>query len=137
MSVEFIDHTADVRVRITAKDYKQLFSEAVKSIFLFIAPGACKDNKKLDKKYNVKITSPNYETLLVDFMSEILYLVETEFIVICKTNMLDLKENFLHAELIGYKYDKDFEEHIKAITYEKLNIVEHKNELVVEITFDI
>ena len=137
MTIEFLDHTADIRIRIVAENYKQLFKEAAKAIFEFIAPRACVEKNNQEKRFLVEIQSLNTETLLVDFLSEVLYYIEVYYFVVCEVNIIELREDYIKAELVGYEYDDDFEEHIKAITYEGLSVSQKDGKIEVEITFDI
>jgi SHS2 domain-containing protein len=73
---------------------------------------------------------------LVDFLSEVLYLVETKKLVFEKVEFKKFKENEIEATLIG-KPLKRMGVHIKGVTYHDLKIFQKNGNFEAEILFDI
>jgi SHS2 domain-containing protein len=101
---------------------------------------AAKYQKKLksqNSKVKIKIKSMDLPSLLVDFLSEILYLVETKKIVFEKVEFKKFTENEIEAILIG-KPLKRMGVHIKGVTYHDLDIHQEKDKTwQATILFDI
>lgn len=70
---------------------------------------------------NIKIISPDLGALLVDFLGEILYLIQTNKEIYYNINFKKLSDTELEGELIGQKVER-FGEDIKAVTYHGLDI---------------
>jgi SHS2 domain-containing protein len=67
-----------------------------------------------------------FTSLLVDFLNEVLYLVETKKLVFGKIEFKKFRENEIEATLIG-KPLKRMEVHIKGVTYHGLDIHQEKD----------
>ncbi len=134
MSFRFLEHTADVRMEVLANSYEELFFEALKGLAEFVAPEACKQEKNFLQDIHLQANS--YEELLVDFLSEVLFFLETRWILFCEISFRKLSENELAGTLRGTEI-QNLEEHVKAITYEDLKIEKTSEGFSVEITLDI
>ncbi len=120
---EILPHPAELRIRIFGRTIEELFMNAAEAMVDILSPSA-NHQAQNRKKEKIKIQSPDINSLLVDFLSEILarsqinkavYLVES-----IKYQALSRQVN-IEAELTGYPIDH-FDEDIKAITYQDLNI---------------
>jgi len=130
---EILDHKADLVLRIFGKTKKELFENAMLGMF----EGARyeKENGKSFKE-KIKIKSIDLPSLLVDFLSEILYLVETKKLVFEKINFKKFTETEIEAALIG-KPLKRMGVHIKGVTYHGLEILRKNDIWQATILFDI
>ena len=135
---EIIEHTADIGIIVRGKRIDEMFEKAAYGMFDLIVD--------LDKvypvgKYKVEISSPTIEDLLVDFLSELLYVFSVEFFVMCDFNVKihHGEEGFsLHGIALGEPYDKKkhgIKCEIKAVTYHELEINIEKG--FAKIIFDI
>ncbi|MCC7574201.1 archease [Candidatus Woesearchaeota archaeon] len=136
---EFLEHTADTKIRAYGETIEEAFSNAlIATTTVMTNPELIKE--KITKK--IKIKAKNKKALLYDFLEEILFLLDTEQLLIKKTNNLQIKENQeeyeLTTELIG-DYAKNYEVHstIKAITYSEMEIKQEKNKHVIQIVHDL
>jgi GxxExxY protein len=121
---EILEHKADLKIRAFGKTKEELFENAMVGMF-----GAAKYQKNLKSqisKAKVKLKSVDFPSLLVDFLSEILYLVETKKLVFEKVEFKKFTENEIEAILIG-KPLKRMGVHIKGVTYHDLNIHQEKD----------
>jgi SHS2 domain-containing protein len=132
---EILEHTADLKVKVFGKTKKDLFENAM--IGMLKAAKYQKKLKSQNSKVKIKIKSMDLPSLLVDFLSEILYLVETKKIVFEKIEFKKFKENEIEAILIG-KPLKRMGGHIKGVTYHDLDVHQEKDKTwQATILFDI
>lgn len=134
---ELIDHTADVGVKAFGKNLSEAFQNIAKGMFDIIT-----DNSEIESvgQYDLELEAPDLEQLLVDWLSELLYLNSARnqvfgfFIV-----DLDEKNKKLTAKIFGDKFDLSKHKigsEIKAVTYHMLE-VRNKRPYHVQVLFDI
>ena len=122
---EILEHPAELRLRIYGKTPEQLFSNAAEAMAQILSQEAAKFEIKNQKsKIKIDVKSIDINSLLVDFLSEILAKSQIDKSVYLVSNVncqiSDVKAE-LKATLIGYPIDH-FDEDIKAVTYQDLNI---------------
>jgi len=132
---KILPHTADLKIQVYGKTREELFKNAL--LGMASALRAKIKDKKLKIKNKVKIKSLDLPALLVDFLSEALYLSqvnkESYYDVIFKK----FTDTEIKGELIGQKVER-FGEDIKAVTYHGLEIKQNKNGILeLTILFDI
>jgi SHS2 domain-containing protein len=137
---EFLEHTADTKIRAYGETLEEAFTNAVLATTTVMTnPAVIKE--KITKK--VKITSSNEKSLLYDFLEEIILLLDTEGLLIKKTKNLQIKKNNekyeLTCELIGDYVKQGYEVHstIKAITYSEMEITQKENQYIIQIVHDL
>jgi SHS2 domain-containing protein len=121
---EILEHKADLKIRVFGKTKEELFENAMVGM-----QKAAKYEKKLKtqiSKVKIKIKSIDLPSLLVDFLSEVLYLIETEKLVFEKVKFEKFNENKIKAILTG-KPLKRMGVHIKGVTYHDLDIHQEKD----------
>ena len=135
---EIIDHTADVGIKAYGKTLAEAFENAAKGMFDIIT-----DKSEIEPigQYDIKLEAPTLEQLLVDWLSELLYLNSAQNLVfgLFKVMELDEKKPKLYARAFGEKFN--FSKHkigseIKAVTYHILE-VKNKKPFYVQVLFDI
>jgi SHS2 domain-containing protein len=139
MKYKYIDHTADLKVRAYGKTLEEAFANAAIGGFDFLTDTA-KIKKKTEKKISIK--AKRLESLLYDFIEQLLFLLDTEGFMI--SGFKDMKINQandkfeLKCTALGDSY-KNYEVKgdIKAITYSEMNIRKEKNAYVIDLVFDI
>jgi SHS2 domain-containing protein len=143
-----INHTSELAFIVYGKTKKQLFVNAFLLVNKIITPKKeftqpqLKTQKQIKKI--IKISSPNNNTLLVDFLNQVLSQSQIKksfykkikwrkFIPLNNKNKLAQ----LEAEIIGFPINK-FQQDIKAITYHDVQIKKNKNDYwYTKIIFDI
>lgn len=120
---EILEHTADLKIRVFGKDKKELFLNALLAMVSGLRPKIKNQNSKIKK---IKVKSSNLETLLVDFLSEVLYLTQINKEVYTDIEFELFSETELQGILKGQKI-KQFGEDIKAVTYHNLEIKQKKD----------
>ncbi|OGZ32099.1 MAG: hypothetical protein A2V69_01375 [Candidatus Portnoybacteria bacterium RBG_13_40_8] len=131
-SYEILDHPSDVRVRVFGDTKEELFSNAMRGMNEVLKSVSLK--KAVNQR--VVVNSFDLNALLVDFLSEVLYLsqVNKEIYTDIKFNKFSDKE--LEGELIGNTIES-FAEDIKAVTYHDLKIEKKDGLYEATILFDI
>jgi len=135
MSFEELPHTADIRIRVTSPELNSLFSDAADALMEVMYGTRRSDGiqRKID------LESPDLESLLTDFLSEILYISDVDGMVISHTDVAirDLK---LAAVLHGEPYDPQKHSagtEVKGISYTGMSVHRDANGYMVEIVFDV
>ncbi len=119
---EILEHKADLKIRVFGKTKEELFLNAV----LAMEEGLRPENKEQrTENRNIKVKSDNLETLLVDFLSEVLYLVQVNKEIYINIEFNKFSDSEIEAELSGQKVER-FGEDIKAVTYHNLEIKQNK-----------
>jgi SHS2 domain-containing protein len=129
-----LEHTADLKIRAYGKDLPELFSNMLKGMFEACEPIISNQSSIVSRE--VKIQSPNLESLLVDFLSEALYLSDVNDEIYFQAEFEKLTENELIGKLKGHKI-KGLKEEIKAVTWHDLKIERRNNHWEAVVLFDI
>ena len=135
---ELIDHTADVGIKAYGKTLAEAFENAAKAMFDIIT-----DKSEIENigQYDIKLEAENLEELLVDWLSELLYLHSAQNLVFGFFKIVDFddKKPRLHAHVFGEKLNISKHKigtEIKAVTYHMLE-VRNKKPYYVQVLFDI
>ena len=134
-SYELIDHTADVGVKAYGKTVAEAFAHAAKAMFDIIT-----DSSVIAPigQYDITLDAPDLEQLLVDWLSELLFLNGAKNLVFGKFDVT-IQGTHLTAHVYGEPYDTSKHKmgvEIKAVTYHILAVHE-KNPVYVQVLFDI
>jgi len=134
-SFKILPHPSDVRLQITASTKGELFQGALAGMASIINTGLYKKTQIV--KENIKVESLDFDTLLVDFLSEVLAKTDISHAVFNKLKIKKLTNSSLQAEIKGQKSDY-FGQEIKAVTHHGLKIKQDKSgNYEVTILFDI
>ncbi|MFW6135013.1 MAG: archease [Elusimicrobiota bacterium] len=139
---EIIEHTADVGLKIFGRTKQDLFQNAARGMFFLITgSNTFFEQTKNRKYYKVKCEGSSLEDLLVSWLSDLLYIHNTDYVIFDDFNIKDFTEEFIQAEIRGVKI-RDFpyqvELEIKAVTYHELQVFKNKKGLwEATIIFDI
>ncbi len=120
--IEYLPHTADIRMRISADSKRELLRAGLNGINQILAPEVCNDaesGEMLEKR--VSMRSVDGTSLVIDFLSDVLTHSQAEKAVFCDLNIHSLTDTSLDASIIGRKVDF-FEEDIKAVTYHEAEV---------------
>lgn len=130
---KILEHPADVRVQAFGNSKEELFLNAMEGMNAVLQP----QRKTQNAKRKIKVKSPDINALLVDFLSEVLYLSQVNKEIHNNIKFTKFSDTELTGELIGQKIES-FGEDIKAVTYHGLEIKKNKKDLYeVTILFDI
>lgn len=132
---QILSHPADVKLQITASTKEELFQGALAGMASIIQSQI--PRKAPIIKENIEIQALDLNTLLVDFLNEVLAKTDISHVVFNKLKIKKLTDNYLQAETEGQKSDY-FGQEIKAVTHHGLEIKQDNNgHYQVTILFDI
>lgn len=132
---ELIDHTADVGLKAYGQSLEEAFSHIAQGMFDLIT-----DHSPVQSvgEYSISLEAPDLEQLLVDWLSELLFLHSAKNLVFG-----DFKVTIKNTSLTAHIYGEEFQipKHqigmeIKAVTYHLVE-VHNKSPYFVQILFDI
>ena len=135
MSFEEISHTADVKIRARAPTSDALFTDA----FLALMQVVYGTDRKDGITKEIRIESDNIESLLCDFLSEVLFIAEVEGLVFSQAD-ITIEGLSLTAVLSGESFDPlrhSSGTEVKGISYSGLVIEKDANGYILDILFDV
>jgi len=122
---EILEHIADLKIRVWAKTKKELFENALLAMASILAP-VSNLSDRTDLKQNVQVKASDLETLLIDFLNEVLYFSQTKKAIFDKIKILKFTDTEIIGELSG-KEVESFSEDIKAATYHNLSVRQNQD----------
>jgi len=142
---ESLPHTADIKVRVYGKDLKEFFRNAVIGMFQTVGPqipGCTIKNERvvcdeLPEQHEVELTAEDVEFLLVDFLSEALYLSDVHDEAYLDATVHEVTNTHINATLHGIKVTGFEVVEIKAVTYHDLKVQQINGVWQADIVFDI
>ncbi|AKB17060.1 MULTISPECIES: archease [unclassified Methanosarcina] len=138
---EYLEHTADIKFLAYGNTLEEVFENAALAMFnVIIDTGKVSGETARD----VYLKSPDLESLLVDWLSELLYLFEVDEVVFWKFRVEEIRaeegECSIKARASGEKYYPEshpFETEIKAVTYNQLELKKTAEGWKAQIVVDI
>lgn len=121
---KILPHPADVKVQAFGKTKEELFANALKGMSEVLRP----KRKTQSAKRKINVRSLDLNSLLVDFLSEVLYLTQTKKEIYDDVKFNRFSDTELEGELFGNKVES-FGEDIKGVTYHGLEIKKNKQGL--------
>jgi len=119
---EIIDHTADVGIIAYGADLRQTFANAAKALFSLITE--LEDVEEVLYK-DIELTAPDQESLLVEWLNQLIYLFDAENILFKRFDITRLNHTQLKARIYGEKVDASkhkLKTGVKAATYYMLKV---------------
>ena len=132
-----MDHTADIGIAAYGADIKELFINAATGLFSLMVD---LNTVKEDTEREVKLTAEDEETLLVEWLNELIYIFDVEHLLFKRFQIDGLNGNQVKARCFGEKVDQSrhrLERAIKAATYHMLRITKSDIGYEVTVIFDI
>ena len=140
-----IPHTADIKIRVFGATKKELVRNALIGMFQVvhpIAPGCRIVDERvvcdtLAQEREVVISAPNFPILLIDFLSEALYLSDVHNEAYLDATIAQLSDTHLSATIRGVVVQGFQVVELKAVTYHDLCVQEIGGRWQADIVFDI
>ncbi|MFQ6052449.1 MAG: archease [Candidatus Hydrothermarchaeota archaeon] len=134
---EFINHTADLGIRVWGESIKELFKNAAYSMFDIIA--------ELDKvitkdSLRVEIEGERMDELLADWLRDLLCKFNSEGYLLKEFNIKEISKKGLKAKAKGEKLDlsrHSLKTEIKAVTYHQLEVNKTATGWEAQVIFDV
>lgn len=133
---EELDHTADVAIRARGRDLAELFANAAYGMWSLILQDIEAVEPTVERVVELDALDP--EVLLVDWLSELLYLHETEHEVYSRFEIQEISPTRLRAVARGAPLQEQaLRKHVKAVTFNDLSIEETDDGYVATVVFDV
>ncbi|MBI3260906.1 archease [Candidatus Berkelbacteria bacterium] len=127
-------HTTDLKVRATAKTLPELFVFAAAGMVGLMVADPKLLNREGEFSRTVTVKAIDTESLLVEWLTELLGIIDIENVYLEKYKITELGEQQLSAQLAGVRVD-GFSTEIKAVPHD-LEIEQTPQGYSVEIAFD-
>ena len=134
MKYEFLDHTADIKIKAYGKTQEEAFENLVLAISEYLS----KEQKiKPKKTKTIEVHGTDKENLLYNFIDELIYLYDAENFIVSKAEINFLGNN-IKAALYGddTKNYKDLD-HIKAATYAEMHVKKTEKGWELQVVLDV
>lgn len=135
---EFLEHTADIKIRASGMSLEEAFSNVVLAVTHELIPP---QEVKETEEHTITVESKTKENLLYDTIQELVFLIDTEGFIACKVKSLKIIGEGpykLIAELSGDKVSNyAISGDIKNATYTEMLIKKEKDEWIIETVLDI
>lgn len=139
---EIVEHTADVGLKVYGNTTKELFRNAARGMFFLISGSSITSGNTRNQRYwKVECQAGDIEDLLFSWLSDLLYIHQSEFVILEDFIIHYLSKKLIQSEAVGIKSSESpywIEKEIKAVTYHHLQVI--KNDLgrwETDIIFDI
>ncbi len=133
---EIVNHTADVGIVAYGDDISQAFANAARALFSLITE---LDDVEEILHRDIELVAPDEESLLVEWLNELICLFDTENIVFKRFDVTKLNNTQLKARSYGEKVDSSkhrLKTGVKAATYHMLKVAKGDG-CRVQVLFDI
>ena len=138
MEKEFkiLNHTADAGVIAYGNNVSEAFANAAKGMFSLITE--LENVEEIDYR-DTEITASDQETLLVEWLNELIYLFDAEGLIFKRFDITELSDTRLRATIYGEKINPArhrLKTGFKAATYHLLRVDRDKG-CRVQVIFDV
>ena len=128
-----LDHTADLAIKVCGTNLEELFAASAQGLCsLAFEPGSLQAQGHFD----IKLSASDCESLLIDWLNELLYLSEKHNVTFLEFNFHSISHTELDAS-VGATCISLTKQIIKAATFHNIEITQQRNTLNTEIVFDI
>ena len=131
-SFQFIDHTADVGIRVSAATLEGVF-ETAGLAFAELVTSTDSLEYRVERQFNLQ--EDDIETLLVSWLQELLYLLDTEGYVFGRFQVK--LQNSSLAPVDHLAIGLEMRSEIKAVTYHQLEVIQSDEGWQAQVIFDI
>ena len=134
---EILDHTADIGLIVYGEDLKTLFENAGEGFFNLITD-LRKVKRRIEKQ--IHIGKESLDRLMVDWLSELLYLHDVEYLLFKGFKVESVGEDGLKAVVKGESYQEGvhvIKTEVKAVTYHRIEVRQKKGCWKAQIIFDL
>jgi SHS2 domain-containing protein len=137
---EYFDHTADIGLKAHGETLAQMFENAAKGMFSIMLEVISDAEPTRTANVDLEQEEENTEQMFVDWLNELLYILETKDIVPSEFRVIQLDGKRLQAEISGNPFNKEihrYKTEIKSATYHMLEIGRENDKYFGMILFDI
>jgi SHS2 domain-containing protein len=134
---EILDHTADIGIIVHGENLKALFENAGEAFFHLIT-----DLRKVRRRTERRINlgGESLDRLMVDWLSELLYLHDVENLLFKGFNVESVGEDGLRAIVKGEPFQEGvhvIKTEVKAVTYHQIEVRQENGRWRAQVIFDL
>ena len=132
-----LDHTADIGLEARGADLAELFANAARGMFSIVVS---LETVQPTEQFPLELTADTLEDLLVNWLSELLYLFSARQILFCRFEITEIDSRHLLAKAFGEHLDQsrhDLQAEIKAVTYHELKVQKLADACLARVLFDV
>jgi len=131
MAYRWVDHTAEVELKIEAATEVGVFEEALRALSELVGEGASRERVS----FEVAVRAPDRATLLAHWLDELVYRAETEGLVPEGLERLRLTGDGLSAMVRGHRGEP--RHLVKGVTYHRLGFDAADGEFRATVVLDV
>jgi SHS2 domain-containing protein len=134
---EPLSHTGDLGMLAYGRDLPELFAHAAWAMFDLMSDAT---TIQAQQAFTVHVTATDLEDLMVQWLSELLYLYDTQRLLCCTFTFTTLEPTSLTATVEGEPLDPSqhpIDTEIKAVTYHQLAIEQVDDHWQARVIFDL
>jgi SHS2 domain-containing protein len=132
---EELGHTAEIGLSVQADAPELLYACAARGMFSLLRTQP--DPQAPPVRHSVKLDALDGESLLVDWLSELLYLYETTGAIFDDCDVTRWTPTHLEAQVSGRRALTPPAVHIKAVTYHQISVTAGADGWAAQVYFDI
>lgn len=134
---ELFEHTADIGLRAYGNSLQDVFANTASGMFSILI-----ETENIVEEEYVEIVVNGYDLkeLLVNFLSELLYLYNVKEFIASRVEIKDVNETSIRAKAFGQIYIPERHEilrEIKSVTYHQLKVEQRNGIWHTQIIFDV
>jgi SHS2 domain-containing protein len=135
MKFKFLEHTADAKFVAEGKNIEEVFKNSA----LALKEAICDKIKvKEEKTKKIIVEGKDLESLLYNFLEEIIYLLDAEHFLISDVKEIKIKNLKLNAVISGDKASNyKFTNEVKAVTYNEMFVKQGKGKWTAQVVIDV
>ena len=127
----WIEHTGELELRIEVDSEEGVFRDAVSALGELVGEEA----REATDQRQVAGEAPDRATLLVEFLTELIFYIETEGFVPVRLVDLELGPDTVRGVVLGYRGEPSHL--VKAITYHRLRFVQAEGNWQANLVLDV
>ena len=134
---EILDHTADIGIIVYGEDLKTLFENAGEAFFHIITD-LKSVRRRIERK--IEIQGESLERLMVDWLTELLYLHDVENLLFKGFKVESVGEKGLRARVKGEPFQEGvhmIKTGVKAVTYHQIQVRKENGNWRAQIILDL
>lgn len=134
----FFEHTADAKFQAFGKNIEDAF---INSAYAMLA--VLTEDRIIPRIVkSITVQGKDLKALLYNFLEEFLFLLDTDFFILAEIENLKIntvgKEYMLTALIKGDTNEKyESLTHIKAVTYNEMEISQEKDKFIIQVVLDL
>jgi len=134
---ENFEHTADVGIAAWGDSIGELYEALAEGLAEFICH---RPTVSATQEREISVQAEDAEALAVDFLSEVLNLIQTDRFMVAAVRVADADEHHVTATLLGEPYDPaqhEIHTEVKAVTYHLLKVAREAGRWTGRVVLDL